>query len=1568
MGSPTAFAWELFNSSIGVAYPTATLVNTRHMTATGDGLNFAFHSYFSNAGSAGRTVQAYTRVNSAGQPTSSFFEFRMSTFGAFGATTIGGSADNYETKLFVGMPQTDNGFYVFGGRDNNNLNLPGGASYTKLYIAPSPNGNKTTPVFSTILSTVLNLGLGPQLTTDIEVQNFVLSGDGQSCLIHVSALNAAASHYTSTLKWMYGTISYNPPTFNIQCEISSTRASYRQWGVYSGARLSFDGSYFLLGCASTIGPPGTTPSQLNTFGLVNILKINRTTSPFTYTQLQTLGSGFTASYFGNGAVDRVQYTYGGGRDVTSVTKYPGYFGSPDGNGTGLTYGMWPTTIGIDSNCDSIAVHDTTANYQGISIAPMGACMIYRRIADGVDSWIPDSISGQSTFQIGQGYASNVVNFLSTNSGLGIGVYQLYNCDPIINGVDSGGRYNFSTINQQPQSRLPSVDISLDGLKVYFGSIYGWNIMRRKNKFAKFLIWYQLSGASIPGMTENVGAAGWVTANTRIGLDVVSVKFLNTPAFDGMLVYDRPKIIHFVNSAPTIPTNNSTFQISSMYGTSLFNFPNGSLFAHSITDVIRKMGANYADPNEVVGYPGPFDKGIAIISSPSNAIGYWTWGSTISRLIPPQTWQPISGGTTSTNAFLLPEITYDQFNNPTFFYLRFSSIVNSTATSFLQFRAWDQTAGNGSFSTSGEALTYINTVGRTGGNSSISINNAIAFMSVIHLNIPPSINNLPSIPLSSVWGDGGNIAATGINTAQLSTIIGPAYSDPDMPAFSDRVGLAIISSATYSPIQDYGRWQVSTSALNWSNISPSTSYSTAFLLPISTQVWLRFSPFNRTTSPLSNVLNANSIFTLTLAPWDQTRGTALTYYTNQDDGGNTGAPSNVIGSAIGATSTLLLLSTARITRAPSFSTNASSIIGAKIGQADFFIYNVADIITGFSNTYDTYDLTANKGLLVYQANNDTAGAWEFSTSWMSQWSTLNPRSTNAIFMSGSNSFIRFNAVTNTPNNSWITCVPWNTDTFANYSTVDITAPVSYSTSYASFTSSGRVVAFVLGSNFRPGLNGATPPVILSSVFGTGRNIDDATTNLYGHSIQNVITQLGTNFIDSDTAGNIKAIALNSLPQQAGTWYYNSSFNTFNPNANWQPIPTNITSTLVFTMNPASNSRIALLPNINYTSTYTVRAYLWDGTDRAPSFSTVDVSQLNVITNVSSSYSWSSISMRLQSIYLQRAPSFTPGITSTLFTQFAAPQYSQVVPMSTFFSLHSNLYNDPDSQQFVEYFNLRYYRAFIASYGIEVTNNYSTMLSSYFTPILIYQLRTNYPANEPAKYGNVIMAYIHSAQFWPYQYVGFATTVNGRDWLPSLSTFANNDPQMPEFGLKSLEYDPYTSTFFAWNLNTMDGSNTIRNSNNQQIRSTFFYTNDGSNWNGVNFRFQGNQIICRTMAWTDEFASTRTYLMAGMDIVTNYFYFFRTNTPFDSSSWQYQQNVSIENSQNFSTQAATSLNYNGTQWVYTVGTSGMPLASIRNAYSWSNIFGYFNFTYWSRHPTTSTVVALNASNANYIYKHL
>ncbi len=291
------------------------------------------------------------------------------------------------------------------------------------------------------------------------------------------------------------------------------------------------------------------------------------------------------------------------------------------------------------------------------------------------------------------------------------------------------------------------------------------------------------------------------------------------------------------------TNTNDAPVLTPYSPTLPLSENGSPYVATIASL---LGSSVADADSSPA------EGIAIFSVNLN-------GGTLEYSTDGSTWNTVPA-VSATGALLLRETDR----------MRFTPSTANGGTSFIAYRAWDQTSGaSGGFAN----------ITAHGGTTAFSTATDTITVNVSSVNDAPTVTNGASYTLTSTNEDtvsSGTLASTILTNA--------GYADVDTGAIS---GMAITGTT------GSGTWQYSTNGSSWQNFGL-VSNTNALLITSATLV--RYIP---------DTVNGETA-TFTYRAWDRTTGTASTnttasYTSTATNGGSTAFSSDTAAASLVVTS-------------------------------------------------------------------------------------------------------------------------------------------------------------------------------------------------------------------------------------------------------------------------------------------------------------------------------------------------------------------------------------------------------------------------------------------------------------------------------------------------------------------------------------------------------------------------------------------------------------------------------------------------------------------------------------------
>jgi hypothetical protein len=557
-----------------------------------------------------------------------------------------------------------------------------------------------------------------------------------------------------------------------------------------------------------------------------------------------------------------------------------------------------------------------------------------------------------------------------------------------------------------------------------------------------------------------------------------------------------------------------------------------------------------------------------------------------------------------------------------------------------------------------------------------------------------------------------------STTLISTLLGINYNDPDLILYPNNRGFVIWYLSTGN-----ARLEISTPAsagpnhqLGWSSLRY-ISATNALCIDISPSTFLRFIPDGNITQ---------STF-IEILPWDRTQFNVLNAVNASQLTGGT----NTFGSPV---STFFLYQIAEQANfSPYLPNNNCNVVLSSLFSRDLYLTTYSAITLSFttdristllSNAYGDLNPNNPQGFLIMSTFGvpllvSTVGYPRFSTI-PNLWPQaalplpISPQTQIAVQMPAASAqavastfrfFFRLWDQTDnaTPgllqDVSYLTGVtaatflssPYSVSTFSLWVSTFRTDFVTFLSSPAQFSTFPMSTTFGIGYNFQ----------VDDSYLLTGIATTDISSFLGPMVRRGLIAtpNINTGFV------------LTSLPTTAGTWYYTSSFSLATPMAfpysipsPWTPISPAFNEYSSLTLNTHFSTRIAFVPLLNVTSTYTFKLRLWDSSDGVPILSTVDTSwiDLNRPANwaqrlLSTPYSASTITIQVSTIRVPNAPVLLQQQIFPLSTVYADNSLDPIP-----FALGANLFSTILTN-FIEYDATRGYSAQVGFAFIEANSN-------------------------------------------------------------------------------------------------------------------------------------------------------------------------------------------------------------------------------------------------------------------------
>jgi hypothetical protein len=559
-------------------------------------------------------------------------------------------------------------------------------------------------------------------------------------------------------------------------------------------------------------------------------------------------------------------------------------------------------------------------------------------------------------------------------------------------------------------------------------------------------------------------------------------------------------------------------------------------------------------------------------------------------------------------------------------LRFVPKLNVTSTVSLEFRAWDQTVYD-SLSTATTAFASPPTNFLS---TSYSYSTATLQFIVRSVNNAPTLASTVRFALSSQYsfydpGYTGALANTyGNSITDLFNIMGTNYRDLDT---SDTKGIAILG---FSTLQGTGAWYYTSTTQGTLQQTPLTQIQRALLL---NQASIRFVP------------SINSTFTasFTARIWDESD--TLPNNTSNYDLRFMEPPTNLSTAYSFSTVTFTVQNT-RYNFAPAISTSTEvSLSNLEAIALNPPALSVSSLLTAIQGQTSDLNLDDRRGIAITYAPSTAMGLWQISTSQIAAFSTLHLTSDSqpSLFLTSTATF-RFLPKLNVTSTVSLLFRVWDQTAYGSLSTATtafasppdrfLSTSYSYSTAAVSFN--------LFHVNNAPTL-ASTVKFALSTQYSISPSpLDPA----YGTSVTDLFNQIASNYRDVDPLDG-KGVALIGLStlQGTGSWYVGSTLQ-----GNGQPFlqsmpPISIQS--AFLLDASLTNRIVFLPTRNSTFQTSLTFRVWDQTDALPSFtSNYDLRFMESPTNVSTAYSFSTVTFTLQSSRYNFAPAISTSTAVSL----------------------------------------------------------------------------------------------------------------------------------------------------------------------------------------------------------------------------------------------------------------------------------------------------------------------------------
>lgn len=466
----------------------------------------------------------------------------------------------------------------------------------------------------------------------------------------------------------------------------------------------------------------------------------------------------------------------------------------------------------------------------------------------------------------------------------------------------------------------------------------------------------------------------------------------------------------------------------------------------------------------------------------------------------------------------------------------------SGSSFIQFRAWDQTDStpNGTIEVDASA---------TGTPNPYSTATETATITVTDVNNAPTLDNSGDLTLTDVNEDQIVIPGDTV-TAVLASGGGDPITDGDA---SPVEGVAVIGVDNSN-----GAWQYSTNGGSTFQAFGSPSDATARLL--NTNALFRYVP------------NANTFgtATITFRAWDQTTGS---------NGGTGNAGVNGGTTAFSTGIETALVTVVSLNDAPVLD-NTGTMTLSNVAEEDPNPAGntvAAIILSAGGNRITDGDAGALEGIAVVAADNSN-GQWEFSTDGGSNWNGITGPSAASAVTLADTSLLRFVPGNNFAGSATITFHAWDQTDGSGDGAGAVDASSTGGTN--AFSTASETASVSVGA-----VNDA--PVLDNSGTMTLSSINEDAAAPAGNTVAAIVLSAGGDRITDDDAGALEGVAVIGVNNTNGVWEF-----SINAGATWNPVGA-VSPSSARTLDDASLLRFIPAANFNGTAEVTFRA--WDQTD-------------------------------------------------------------------------------------------------------------------------------------------------------------------------------------------------------------------------------------------------------------------------------------------------------------------------------------------------------------------------------------
>jgi hypothetical protein len=612
----------------------------------------------------------------------------------------------------------------------------------------------------------------------------------------------------------------------------------------------------------------------------------------------------------------------------------------------------------------------------------------------------------------------------------------------------------------------------------------------------------------------------------------------------------------VNHAPVLQANTIS------YASSIVPYDPLSILQYqalSVSSLITLLGNKAIDDNKD-------NLGIAITYANAGSVAQWQIAPGDPNIYTDRvSFQTLPTVDSATQSYVLPSSVFIRlFPTPG---------LNINSSFVLRYRLWDTTTDS--------PYATVNTLSPNNGlSTAYSVNEGTLILSTLRMNIPPTL------PANNTLFFGSTLLglpATNFGTAmtELSTLISTnlTLNNP-----TDNLGFAWFGLASNTA----GYWQISspvytTSPGGWSTILTTQSPASAYFVPASQSVRIRFVPTQ----------NLNSAQTANFYAWNQQELQAYTFR----------VPPTNLSTSVSLNYNTLVVSTLFTNYAPSINTTSYTygpFSGLNIGNDGVTILQLLTNMSAFDLNGDALGvaITSYSTILgppltptaAIQAAPDTG----FPYSWTTIYSTPTDGTIGTqAFTIPPNSRIRISTFSNTQGGFLLNLFAWDQTrgspfSFNSIASLQTAQPQFGSLSYNSNTN--QALSSVARMNVDFIFN--APQLLNNITLSTIRSLPS--TNL-GNTVGTIISTLGDQYIDSNFGqlGTGKGIGLfDVFPRDSGRWEFTTNgWTTFTEiSTTW-----NLNTSSFLFKGSGTNSTLNAIrfrPTLNWSQQARFSFYAWD----------------------------------------------------------------------------------------------------------------------------------------------------------------------------------------------------------------------------------------------------------------------------------------------------------------------------------------------------------------------------------------